>query len=295
MNENGQTETTPDRILLATDLSARCDRALDRAAQLADEWQAELIALNVLDPAVSPDQALAWACGADEEDLLRVARQQLRRDLAGLSIRATMRTARAGDAAEIIRDVAAEIGAGLVVTGMARDETLGRFLLGSIVERLARMLSQPLLVVHTRPRAPYRRIVVATDFSESSRHALQAAARLFPERELILYHAYEIPLSTRPDEARADRIRRDIEQGECADFVTASELPAQTRVRPAIEHGSVAASLTRYVREHDIDVVVAGTRGRSAVVGVLLGSTAATLLEWLPCDTLLVRQPRPTM
>lgn len=39
----------PMRILLATDLSARCDRALDRAAQLAAEWGAELIALKVVE------------------------------------------------------------------------------------------------------------------------------------------------------------------------------------------------------------------------------------------------------
>lgn len=124
---------------------------------------------------------------------------------------------------------------------------------------------------------------------------MQVTARLFPGRELILYHAYEIPLSGLPDEALDARIRRDIEQGECADFLTASALPAHTRVRAVTEHGAVEASLTRYVRQHDIDLVVAGTGGRSAVVGVLLGSKAATLLEWLPCDTLLVRQPRPTM
>jgi nucleotide-binding universal stress UspA family protein len=44
---------------------------------------------------------------------------------------------------------------------------------------------------------------------------------------------------------------------------------------------------------HAIDLGVAGTRGRSTVMSLLLDSTAATLLEWLPCDPLLVRQPRP--
>ena len=66
-----ETRDIPHRLLLATDLSARCDRALDRAAQLAEEWQAELVALNVLDPAASPDQALAWISGESDEQLLR--------------------------------------------------------------------------------------------------------------------------------------------------------------------------------------------------------------------------------
>jgi len=38
----------PKAILLATDLSARCDRALDRAALLASEWQAQLIIVHAL-------------------------------------------------------------------------------------------------------------------------------------------------------------------------------------------------------------------------------------------------------
>ncbi|WP_268744979.1 universal stress protein [Cupriavidus metallidurans] len=51
----------PASLMLATDLSPRCDRALDRAAGLAQAWKAELIVAHVLDPAAHPDQALAWA------------------------------------------------------------------------------------------------------------------------------------------------------------------------------------------------------------------------------------------
>ncbi|MEE1611364.1 universal stress protein [Microvirga sp. CF3016] len=39
----------PKTILLATDLSARCDRATDRAVALAEEWQAMLVVLHVLE------------------------------------------------------------------------------------------------------------------------------------------------------------------------------------------------------------------------------------------------------
>ncbi|HJV81400.1 hypothetical protein [Noviherbaspirillum sp.] len=53
-------------------LSARCDRALDRSAQLANEWHAEQVVLHVLEPAASPDQALAWASGANDEQILHV-------------------------------------------------------------------------------------------------------------------------------------------------------------------------------------------------------------------------------
>src|SRR5690606_10164041 len=78
---HAMTNAKPSRILLSTDLSPRCDRAQDRAAQLATEWSAELVALNVLDPAASFDQAMAWLAGAGDEAPVEVARPELARDL----------------------------------------------------------------------------------------------------------------------------------------------------------------------------------------------------------------------
>jgi len=48
------TFTPPKKVLLATDLSARSDRALDRATQLARQWDAGLVVVHALE-----DQALA--------------------------------------------------------------------------------------------------------------------------------------------------------------------------------------------------------------------------------------------
>ena len=43
--------TPPKTILCATDLSSRCDRALDRAALLARHWQARLVVVHALQTA----------------------------------------------------------------------------------------------------------------------------------------------------------------------------------------------------------------------------------------------------
>ena len=63
-------------------------------------------------------------------------------------------------------------GCDLIVTGMARNETLGRFWLGRTVDRLLTTSPVPLLVVRQRVRRPYAHIVVATEMSDSSLHAL---------------------------------------------------------------------------------------------------------------------------
>lgn len=283
--------SAPQHLLLATDLSARCDRALDRAAQLANEWQAKLVALNVLDPAASPDQALAWVRGASDEQLFHVARQQLSDDLAAASSSATLRLVRDKDATAAIREAASSTQSNLVVTGMSRNEPLGRLWLGSTVENLARSLSQPLLVVRKRSNGPYQRIAVATDFSESSRHALLAAARFFPGRELILYHAHALAMSGLANTSENPGVCASIEESECAAFLASSALPEGVKVHPVIECGVIESTLAHYVREYNIDLVVMGSHGRSGLVSLLLGSTAAKLLDWLPCDTLLIRKP----
>lgn len=282
----------PDQLLLATDLSARCDRALDRAAQLAGEWQAGLVAVNVLDPSASPDQALAWAQGASDEQLLHTARQQLARDLEAAEVSASLRLVRSANPAKAIQDTAADTRAGLVITGVSTHGALGRLLLGCTVEKLAGTLPQPMLVVRNRVPGPYRQIVVATDFSDASRHALIAAAHLFPARELTLYHARAMSMSGLATTPLASG-GNGIEDAECEAFLATTTLPGPAQPQVVIERSAIEVSLSRYVRDHNIDLVVIGNTGRSGIMGLLLGSTATRLLSWLPCDILLVPTPAP--
>jgi len=284
----------PRRLLLATDLSARSDRALDRAVQLAREWQADLTAMTVVetperrDPLAIP----AWPPVEDFESRRRRAQRQLQRDAKSLGVHARIHIAH-GVTAPAIEQAAAAEDADLILTGMARNESFGRFLLGSTVEQLTRRASQPVLVVRNRVHGKYRRILVASDFSEASRHALHAAARFFAGRPLILYHAHQVP-SAITDRAARRQITRGIEAGECAEFIAGSDLPAEVRgrLRIVVESDGLEIALSRYVREHDIDLAVLGTQGRTGLMNVVLGSAAARLLAWLPCDTLIVRQPR---
>lgn len=285
----------PTRLLLATDLGARCDRALDRTRQLANEWQAEVIAVNVLDPSANADQTLAWISGATDEQLMNVAQRQLVRDLAGMRMPVHVRIVRGPEPETAIQDIVIATAVDLVVTAVARQETFGRALLGSTNERLARSLGQPLLVVHGRAHGPYRRIVVATDFSAASRHALLTAVAFFPGRDLTLYHAYSPPMAglsmTPPNAGAAPQIAH----AECGAFIQGTRLPEGTLMHPVVECGTIATTLARYVRENDVDLVVQGGHGHTGFISLLLGSTAERLLASLPCDTLLVPSHRSTV
>lgn len=279
----------PASLLLATDLSARCDRALDRSLILADEWQAELIVFNALEFSAMPDQVLDWAHGGDEAavqaERLKDARRQLDRSIRGSKVAAAIQQMTSGeDPADLIRKVADGIQAGMVVTGAASNESFGRFLQGSTIMQLAKSLSQPLLVVRERPHGFYRHVVVATDFSDASRIALETASRYFQSLPLILYHARQAPLSRLGESDEG----LEAAHNECMSFLASCGQPRRPPVQPVIERGPVHTLLASYVRRNEVDLVVMGSRGRSGLLGMLLGSTAAQLLEWLPCDTLIV-------
>lgn len=286
-NKKNSGKSPPASILLATDLSARCDRALERAVQLTREWQAKLIALNVIDVPNTPDQVLAWVDNKSDNSVLDVAAKQMARDVSDLGIAVSMHIIRATDTAAAIQQTALETGSDMIVTGMARNEILGRFLLGSTVLDLSRSVSIPLLVVRNRVHAPYQRILVATDFSEFSRQALRLSSRWFPEQTLTVYHAHETPFSGLS--SKHVEISRNLEQGEFTDFIKNSNLPVNAHIKPAIELGVLAPTLTQYVRDHDIDLVVIGSNGNRGLMGDIIGSNASALLDWLPCDTLVVR------
>ncbi|YCH27509.1 universal stress protein [Pseudomonas sp. D2-5] len=238
MSRHPWTEGTPASVLLATDLRVRCARALDRAAQLASEWQALLVGVNVLETAQAPDLVLGWVGARDEASLARFAEQQLQEDLSGLEVQVRLRIER-GEPVQVIAKAARETGSVLVVTGVASDALWGRLLLGSTVESLARQPPQPLLVVPATTRALPAHSG-GHRLSDASRHALHAAAGYVPDRQL--YHATEAPLSDRLERVIDGETRRHIEAGDYAAFLGASDLPdeARKRTRIVIERGSLA-------------------------------------------------------
>jgi hypothetical protein len=63
---------------LAADLSARCDRALDRTVSLASEWQAQLTVLHVFEEVIIRSQSLTQLQEMND-DITLSARSSARR------------------------------------------------------------------------------------------------------------------------------------------------------------------------------------------------------------------------
>ena len=74
--------TTPPGLLLATDLSARCDRPLERAKQLADELSVPLVTLTVHEAPQAPGDVLQWMDDDASREREQGARAELAREFA---------------------------------------------------------------------------------------------------------------------------------------------------------------------------------------------------------------------
>ena len=283
----------PASILLATDLSARCDRALDRAVNLALAWGAKLHIVHAIEQDML-DREDAFTRRLRGADPALAARARIEADLAGhVEGVAIELHVEAADPVALVLKVAAREGCGLIVTGVARDQSLGRYLLGSTVDYLVKHAPVPLLVVRDRANADYRAVLVTTDLSPSSRHALEAAARIFPDAELSLFHAYDIPFAGYLENSavQADFVRYGADASE--KFLSEANLPdgVKARIRQIVERGDPETLLADHAKAGDFGLVVVGSHGGGALYDLFIGSTAAAIIREQPGDVLLVRDP----
>ncbi len=285
----------PRRILLATDLSARGDRALDRAAQLARQWSAELVVVHAIEPAsgggwTGREETPSWRRPPEAAIAIeRQVRRDLREEVENLTIHIEE-----GDPVRVILETAEREECDLIVMGTARDELFGRMLLGNTVEHLVRKSPVSVLVVKTRPAGPYRHVLVGTDFTEESRHGLSVAAELFPNATFTLMHAFEMPYRALMLDSQLSHDFAAMEIATIGTFLEEAELPPdiRARVHPLIEHGPPETMLRRYIVEQDADLTVIGAFGRGIMFHVFIGGTARRIVDGAPNDVLVVRARR---
>ncbi len=278
-------------ILLATDLSARGDRAFDRAVFLADAWGARLTIASALeerlDDLVEHDGAPRWR-RSDRE--VAAAEAQIRRDLEGKQVEVEV-IVRRGNATAVLVEIARRTSYDLIITGIARSVGFTRAILGATVEAIVGARAGPVLVVKARVRGAYRTALVGTDFSEASRAALRSASALFPETGLTVLHAYRPTLRGITSTRESDAAARQAASAECARFIRDTLPDEAGEVRSVVEAGLPEPLLNEYAIDHEVDLMAVGTHGRNRVLSLLLGSIGSAVILSSPCDVLLVSTP----
>ena len=277
------------KILLATDLSSRCDRAWERAVALSRAWGASLHVVHAVQ-AVPP----ALPAGVDARDYARThpdPRESVLRALERLRGDTPARVhVHDGVPARVILDVAHGEGCDLIVLGESHDSLVA---LESTLEQVVRKAAVSTLLVRARVSGAHRRVVVGTDFTDEARQALVTALQLFPEAAVTYAHAAWLPYAgllagtpaAEDDVARKhERLRAELAQ---------LGLPAEVQrsVRTRVEAGPPAVVLRRVAEEDDADLVVIGAHERGLVFDSVVGASRA-IVHGIPGDLLVVRARR---
>ncbi len=139
----------------------------------------------------------------------------------------------------------------------------------------------------------FQRILVATDFSPTSGHAVELAAGLAKQygASLTLLHVVEIPAPAysgwfTPVDLLTPM--RDAAEKALADALAElrKQVPAATS---SLRMGIAADEVIGEVRDGRYDLVVIGTHGRRGLRHLLLGSVAERVVRTCPVPVLTVR------
>lgn len=176
----------PQTIVLATDLTPSCDRAFDRAVQLAKDWNTALTVVHVVEAGEKEVLGVSRRTKDAEAEMDRLVRS--RHEATGLKIEPRITF---GDPVERLLAVTQESDCHLMLVGLAHAKSLGDKLMGSTAARLVREVGCPVLAVRNRIYGGYSTIAVGIDFSEPSRRAVDCSLTLFAGSVFWLVHAYQ--------------------------------------------------------------------------------------------------------
>ena len=278
------------KLLIATDLSARSDRALERALSLSRELDAKLTVLHVVD-----EDLPASLADARKEIAEAVIQEHFDRQTTGSAQNVSVEIVFGRDYIDILR-MSEKTEAELIILGLHREDAFKDMFRGTTVERVIRTSNVPVLLVKERVSNPYQRVIVGVDFSVYSRRAVEFAIKFLPSGEFHLVHAYGIPFKGyfydrgSPGEV-SKKYQMEFQQmvgEELATFLASIE--AKTSVlEPILEEGMPREVILQQVSRLTPDLLVVGTHGRTGVAHALLGSVAEDLIMAPPCDVLAVK------
>jgi len=175
------------------------------------------------------------------------------------------------------------------------SSTVDAFTAGPTTRRVAHMASSDALIVRRQPRVPYKRIIAAVDFSESSRVAVDRALSLGADAEVTVLYSLPSRFDNLLMDAGLFREEMDASRGQRLEAARDRMLEFcqqwNGQVRTMVTDGPPAETIDESVRRRGADLVVAGSRGATATRMVLLGNVAEGLVTHAPCDVLIARSP----
>jgi nucleotide-binding universal stress UspA family protein len=275
-----------DTVLVPSDGSEHAVRAAEHGTYLARAFDATVHLLHVVDV-----QAAAGIFDAGGVDAAFVERLEAEGEAALDAVEAVagdadrVRTASVrGDPSGSILEYADEHGVDLIAMGTHGRTGLGRYVAGSVTERVVRLAEVPVLTVRATERSrvdgDYTDVLVPTDGSEHAAAAVEHGVGI-AERTGARVHAVSVVdvsrLGSSPEFAPVAELREQLAAAaeRATEAVATRAEEAGLDAVTAVREGRPSRALLAYADERDVDLIAMGTRGRTGIERYLLGSTTA--------------------
>lgn len=270
-------------ILAATDLSARSDRAVQRALRLAAMLDLPCQVISVVDDE-QPDDMVDRQKKDVADRLERFVKSMARPGQ-------TFTTAAiAGDPFTVIPEQAEIADAGLVVLGLHRLRPFFDMVRDTTMERLVRTSLRPVLLVRDPADHDYSKVLVPVSFSPACAAALRIAKTIAPAAGMRSFHAVSIPFSglTREGPGSATARAMCAEAAQERNSWKAANDPNGSLPDTEILSGGRSEIMMRLIADKP-DLIAVGAHTRTGYSPYVLGSFVAELIRMPPCDVLVAR------
>jgi nucleotide-binding universal stress UspA family protein len=153
-----------------------------------------------------------------------------------------------------------------------------------------------------------KKILVPTDFSEQADNALQVAGAIAfkSNAEIHLLHVLDVSLgggfgfNTMGEPTSTNMMDQvyvlqliDITKKRLADIALKVNAAGNTSIVPVVQTGHIFGSISTYVADEDIDLIVMGTKGASGIKEFLVGSNTERVVRNASCPVLSVKNIPP--
>ncbi len=197
-----------------------------------------------------------------------------------------------GDAAEVILEKEKDYN--LIFIGSHKKGLIERILVGSTTEKVVKYSHKPTFILKGKEPEAIKRVLIAYDFSEHARKAIDFAIKLlkpFSPHFLIVHveETIEIPLV----ESIKDNITEKYKEEKLKHLEGLKGLLKDAGFQAEfhiIGDKSPTEGIKGFLKEYpNVDLIVLGNRGLSGLKRVLLGSTCAELIRSLDIPLLVHR------
>lgn len=285
-----------DELLFPTDGSDGAAAGLEFALDVAAARDATLHLLSVANTtrgaleATGGDETLAERAQEAVDDAAERARER------GVEV---VESVERGSPHRVICERAQTTGVDVVVMPTRGRRGLERFLLGSTTERVVRRCEVPVLTVRpddgVAAAYPFENVAVGVDGSDCSRAALDVGVAVADQAGAGLHLLSVVDVAALGPDVRQEALKEGLEDEARSAVDDAAARASEAGVDPAaevVEFGtSVQGAIRTYVADHEVDLVVVGTHGRTGFDRYVLGSVAEFLVRTSPVPVLTVRAP----